>query len=147
MTEDTEIGAKFRLAGPEIISERFDDGESVVVNLENGFYFSLNPVGGVVFELVASGWPVGDVVAALVGRYDADHDTIEAAVGELVLRLVDEGIISADGENAPSAPGAARAPAPVGDGRRAAFEAPALTTAADVMRVAELTRPAVLADQ
>ena len=93
MTEDTEIGDRFRVSGTEIISETFDDGESIVVNLENGFYFSLNEVGGVVFDLLSSGLRVREIVAVLADRYVAEPTTIEVAVGDFALRLVDEGLI------------------------------------------------------
>ena len=131
MSKDNEIGARFRLAGPEIISETFDDGESIVVNLENGFYFSLNPAGGLAFELLSSGVRVDEIAVLLADRYEADATTIGAAVAEFALRLVEEGLICTDGASAPSAPNAAPAPAPVADGR-APFEAPALTTYTDM---------------
>jgi len=127
---DTGAAASFHLAGPEIISETFDDGESVVVNLENGFYFSLNEVGGVAFELLAAEAPLGEVATTLGERFEAPPETIREAVGEFALRLVDEGLLR---------PGASPLPPPAPNGRahlppdtRQPFEAPTVTAYTDM---------------
>ncbi len=91
---DNGAAARFHLAGPEIISETFDDGESVVVNLENGFYFSLNPLGGLVFDLLGSGVSLAAAETAVGARYEAEPDAICAALAEFAARLVDEGLLA-----------------------------------------------------
>ena len=125
---DDPSAARFRLA-PEIISETFDDGESIVVNLENGFYFSLNQVGGEMFELLAKGMPVGDVGRLIAERYDADGDAPTADAGEFAGRLVEEGLVLAGALEAPSRNGAAHPPAAAAPGQ---YEAPTLTSYTDM---------------
>ena len=125
---DNGAADRYHFAGPEIISESFDDGESVVVNLDNGFYFSLNPVGGWMFDLLGSGMSVDDVTDAVGRHSDAAPDTIRAAVLEFAGRLLDEALL---------APGAPEAELPETrprewSDRRAAFEAPRLTAYTDM---------------
>ncbi len=91
---DNGAAARYHVAGPEIISERFDDGESVVVNLDNGFYFSLNPVGGWMFDLLGSGASVDDVTDAVGLRFDAAPEAIRGAVEEFAVRLLDEALLA-----------------------------------------------------
>ncbi len=125
---DDPKSARFRLA-PEIISETFDDGESIVVNLENGFYFSLNQVGGEMFALLAKGVPVGDVGRLIAERYAADDDATSTDAGEFAGRLVEEGLVRAGAPDAPSPNGAAHPPAASGPGK---YEAPTLTSYTDM---------------
>jgi Coenzyme PQQ synthesis protein D (PqqD) len=130
---DNGAADRYHLAGPEIISESFDDGESVVVNLDNGCYFSLNPVGGWMFDLLASGVSVDAVTETVGGRYDAAPDAIRAAVAEFAVRLLDEALL---------APGAPEADVTETGGREAqprewsdepvTFEAPRLTAYTDM---------------
>lgn len=126
---DNGAAARFRLA-PEIISETFDDGESVVVNLENGFYFSLNPVGGLMFALIGSGATVAEVVIAVTACYEADTATVHEAVAAFATRLVEEALVVAgvpETAAAPAAPSANDAAS-----ARAQFEAPTLTAYTDM---------------
>ena len=121
--------ARYHLAGPEIISESFDDGESVVVNLDNGCYFSLNPVGGLMFDLLGSGVSVDDVTDTVGARYDAEPEAIRAAVLEFAARLLDEALI------APGAPDRDLTETEPGEWSGddcAPFEAPRLTAYTDM---------------
>ncbi|MEX1008072.1 MAG: PqqD family protein [Acidimicrobiia bacterium] len=130
---DNGAAARFRLAGPEIISETFDDGESVVVNLENGFYFSLNPVGGLVFDLLGSGVSRAAAEQVVGARYEAAPGTICAAVADFATHLVEEGLLAvgapADGSSAEDV--AAQVRTGAADGR-VPFENPTLTVYTDM---------------
>jgi hypothetical protein len=84
----------FRLAGPDIVGETFEDGEAVVVNLDNGFYFSLNAVGGLVLAGLASGTPLAEVSASLEKRHVAEPGVIDDAVRDFAIRLVEEGLLA-----------------------------------------------------
>ena len=125
---DNGAAARFHLAGPEIISETFNDGESVVVNLENGFYFSLNPIGGLVFDLLGSGVSLAAVEAVVGARYEAEPDTICAAVAEFATHLAEEGLLAV---GAPADAVTAQVPIASADGR-APFEIPTLTVYTDM---------------
>ena len=131
---DNGTGARFHLAGPEIISETFDDGESIVVNLENGFYFSLNPVGGLVFDLLGSGQSLAATEAAIAARYEAEPHTIRAAIAEFANRLIEEGLLAegqpTEGQRAEGEPADSFAAA--GVVARAPFDVPMLIAYTDM---------------
>jgi hypothetical protein len=127
MSSPSALG-RFHLAGPEIISESFEDGESVVVNLDNGCYFSLNSVAGCMFDLLGSGASVEDVTDAVGVRYDGSPDAIRAAVVEFATRLLDEALLA---RGAPEADQHEQPPEPSPD-ERVAFELPKLTAYTDM---------------
>jgi hypothetical protein len=132
---DNGTGARFHL-GPEIISETFDDGETIVVNLDNGSYFSLNPVGGLVFDLLGSGQSLAATEAAIAARYEAEPSTIRAAIAEFATRLIEEGLLAEgqppEREPADGFSAAGGAAGPDGAVARAPFDGPVLTAYTDM---------------
>jgi len=74
------------------------DGEVVIVNVEDGTYYSLRDTAADVWALLASGAGVQKIVEALRARYDADLAEIRAGVEYLLRDLLEEGIVSPDPE-------------------------------------------------
>jgi len=47
--------------------------EAVVLNVRNGVYYGLDPIGAVIWKLVQSGTTVEQVVNAVTSEYDVDR--------------------------------------------------------------------------
>ena len=73
----------FRVNSPTVIHEAID-GETVVVNLESGTYYSLNDSGSAVWDCVARGLGDGQIVDQLCARFSGDRGQIEAGVGQIL---------------------------------------------------------------
>jgi len=108
----------FRVNAPQVIAENID-GEVVLVNLEQGTYYSTDRVGADLWDLIEAGHSVGAMRAAIRARYDADSGAIAAAVSGFLADLQREQLIviaaSADGQGreldaAPVGAAAARLP-------------------------------------
>ena len=69
------------------------DGETVLLNLDNGFYYTLNRVGSVIWELFASEKMLEEVLAAICERFDVTKDVAREDLVALVTRLRQEGLI------------------------------------------------------
>lgn len=69
------------------------DGETILIHLDTGAYYSLDGAGADAWELLAAGSTVSTVAAALARGYDADPDTIAGAVGTLVAELTAEQLL------------------------------------------------------
>ncbi len=69
------------------------DGETILIDLETGTYFSLRGCGSQVWALLASGWSETDVVAEMQRRYTSAGEAVGAAVAETIVRLADEGLL------------------------------------------------------
>ena len=113
------------------------DGEAVIINLRNGTYYSLDGVGGTVWELIAEGRTVPEVVSALVARFDVDAPRASADVERLVRDLLAENLLVAANGAAP----AAAASEANGNGARAAYAEPALVTYRDMADLLALDPP------
>jgi len=70
------------------------DGEAVLLNLENGVYYTLNPVGTVTWELIIGERTLTEIVSAVRERYDINEETARRDLAALVSRLRREGLIA-----------------------------------------------------
>lgn len=52
-------------------------GESVVLNFDDGVYYSLNGVGARIWELIQSPMKVSELLATLVSEYDVEESRCE----------------------------------------------------------------------
>lgn len=96
---------RFRINSPEVISETIQ-GETIVINLTTGTYYSLPDSGAEIWEAVAASATVDEIAAVLQARYDAPPAEITAGVSELVEELLAEQLITAsDAMSTDVAPG------------------------------------------
>ncbi|MGH2739805.1 MAG: PqqD family protein [Actinomycetota bacterium] len=88
-----------RLRVPEWVSAREVEGETVLLDLEQGTFFAARGVGPRVWELIAQGKTIDEVVENISAQYDVDADRaradIEAFVGSLVEKSL---VVEIDGE-------------------------------------------------
>jgi hypothetical protein len=71
------------------------DGETVLLDLDSGMYFSLNDVGARIWELCDGTRTVGEIVASICEDYDAPEEVIRADVQELLGILTAEQLLAA----------------------------------------------------
>jgi hypothetical protein len=48
------------------------DGETLIINVETGYYFSLDGVGSLIWSLLAAGVDKRDIVARIVSEFDVE---------------------------------------------------------------------------
>ena len=82
-----------RIQSSDIASEVID-GEIMIMNLQNGKYYSMDGVGIEIWQQLLAQQPLESIKSGLARQYDADHHTIDVAVEELVALLVSEELIS-----------------------------------------------------
>lgn len=74
------------------ISETLD-GETIIINLENGNYYSVNATGSVLWELISSGHTQTDMLTYLRERYEGEPETIRASLVETLGLLTRDGLV------------------------------------------------------
>jgi hypothetical protein len=84
---------EYQIDRSRIIFEQFED-ETVLVNTETGYYYSLSNTGSEVLRLLEDGCPAADLPLILFGSTEDTHMR-RAVVETFVERLADEGIIMA----------------------------------------------------
>jgi hypothetical protein len=79
---------------PKRVVHETIDGESIVIDLAGGNYYSLAGSGSAIWTMLAAGCDVDYVVAELGRIYDGDPDEIRQAVDTIAGRLVSEGLLT-----------------------------------------------------
>jgi hypothetical protein len=75
------------------------DGETILINLLSGNYYSLGGCGVEVWSMLAQGHSGDEVVGELQTRYPADRDGVAEPVHALIDELVEEELLEPAGEN------------------------------------------------
>lgn len=82
----------YRVCEPDVVHETID-GETVVVNLGTGNYYSLRDAGAEVWRWIDRGATLPEIVDAVERRYEAADSAIEADVSALIARLLEEQLL------------------------------------------------------
>lgn len=114
--------ACFRINAPDVVSETID-GESVIINLYKGLYYNLNPLGSILWELLAAGYSPNQVSSAFKATYPDLSEADEASVLNIAEQLLQESLVVV-----------AERPAPISEPQITplAFERPVLYKYADM---------------
>jgi coenzyme PQQ synthesis protein D (PqqD) len=91
----TEVSLQTTVRASDDVVVRELDGEAVLLNLESGMYFGLDPVGTRVWQLIDQHHRLSAVVKSMCEEFDAPPETIERDVLRLVSELVEKRIVVA----------------------------------------------------
>jgi hypothetical protein len=84
--------SRFKVNSPNVVSETID-GETVIVSLSKGIYYSLDQVGADVWNLIERHFSTGNIVAAIAQQFTGDPELIESSVKTLIAQLRAEELI------------------------------------------------------
>ena len=84
------------LIDKERIYWRKVEGETVLLNMDSGHYYSLNDVGSLVWEMISEGYDVEEVVLKLQKEYEIDPGVLTKDVKSILKRLEKEGLVTAE---------------------------------------------------
>jgi hypothetical protein len=80
-----------RINVPKIVHETID-GETVILNLDNGNYYSLLGVGAQIWGFIESGAPVHKIIEKVKCDYEVDGADVDEVVNTFVSELSKEGL-------------------------------------------------------
>jgi hypothetical protein len=88
-----EVNIQYSINRDKIIFEKFDD-EIVLINLENGNYFSIRQVAQIIWELIEKGLDRSSVISTIAKIYNTTFDKIEDDLTEFIEELLKESLIN-----------------------------------------------------
>ena len=68
-------------------------GEAAIVNLKNGVYYGLDPVGARIWNLIREPVTFAHIRDSLVEDYDVEPGRAEADIREFLTRLAEQGLV------------------------------------------------------
>jgi len=77
---------------PELVSSDID-GEKVMMSIESGEYFGLDPVGTRIWEIIENQIQVNVLVEKLLDEFDAERDICEADTLDFLVQLQEKNLI------------------------------------------------------
>lgn len=83
---------RYRVNVPKVTSEIID-GEAIMINMESGSYYNLNPTGTDIWDGVEKGLTFSGIVAGLTQRYNGERSALENSVTALIEQLKEEDLI------------------------------------------------------
>jgi Coenzyme PQQ synthesis protein D (PqqD) len=110
----------FTINNPHVVHETID-GETILIHLGTGTYYSLDGLAGEIWGLLTAGSSDGAAIEHIEARYDADARIVAESVTSLVEELLQEGLLV----QAPDAPVSDERPSQSASAR-AVFAAPVL---------------------
>lgn len=84
-------------SGGNVVSDM--DGDTVMMSIDNGKYYNLGKVGGVIWDLIKESISVEQVVTILMSDYDIGRAECEKQVLSFMKHLYKEGLIRIEYEN------------------------------------------------
>ena len=83
---------KYRINKPDIVFEYFED-ETVLIDLKNGNYFSIDKVGTDILVLIEAELPTDQIIKSIKNKYDAYPCNTDSSIRKFITQLHDEKII------------------------------------------------------
>jgi hypothetical protein len=84
---------RYTIDESRIVSETVD-GEAILVNLTNGYYYSLDTPAAEIWAWLQSGRSIAEIVSAIRGRYDCSASDPEPAVRALIDSFVADELVA-----------------------------------------------------
>jgi hypothetical protein len=86
---------RFRVNKPKVINEIID-GEAIIVNLDNGNYYSTDKVGALIWGFLENGLAKQQIVDVLAQEYSGCRDAIAEGVSQMITQMQHEGLVVPD---------------------------------------------------
>jgi len=91
--EDHEFDPHDRATIPSHAKSAEAGGDLVLLHLERGTYYTLNPTGAWIWRLAGEGRSLGDICSALVARFAVDEDRAWRDLRAILHDLVREDLV------------------------------------------------------
>ncbi|MCE5211508.1 MAG: PqqD family protein [Deltaproteobacteria bacterium] len=95
------LNKTYKINESKAISETID-GETIIINLETGYYYSVNKTATVIWNEIQKHNSVKNISQHFLNHYDTDISTVENSIKEIIcLFLKDELILESNSDISP----------------------------------------------
>src|SRR2546422_7400645 len=78
----------------EEIAAKVIDGETIMINLANGVYYSMDKVGALIWEMIEGKHTLEKMIATIHARYDVSREQVQTDIERLVAELLRENLVA-----------------------------------------------------
>lgn len=83
---------RYKINAPSVVSEVID-GEAVIVNMDNGNYYSIDDSGAFIWDLLCQGANSNDLVGLVEKSYASSDVDVEAIIAEIIAEFLKEELL------------------------------------------------------
>jgi len=83
------------------VAAKVMDGEAIIINLANGTYYSMDNVGGLIWEMIEQNSSLGDIGSEIVAKYKVSRAQADPDVEQLASELLQENLVVVSNDEAP----------------------------------------------
>ena len=88
-----DISMHFRINSPKVIHETID-GETVIVNLDSGNYYSLDAIGAEIWEYIVRNVSIPSIIEIIASGYTGEQEEIQKTVHQFIDEMQRENLIA-----------------------------------------------------
>ena len=99
-----KTNGRIRINTPKVVHETIE-GETVILNLDTGNYYSLRGVGAEIWDYIDRGSNMNDIMRTLYNTYDCGSDDIENSIHNFLSELIKENLTVSDEADTAGVPG------------------------------------------
>ncbi len=94
MKKDLKLNSTVSVASEVVSCDLVD--EAALLNMKDGVYYGLNPVGARIWELIQKPIKVSGILEVLVDEYDVERDVCQADLMELLEQLLEKELVKVE---------------------------------------------------
>jgi hypothetical protein len=84
---------------PQVVHDTIE-GETILINLKNGNYYSFDKIGAVIWEIIEKKGDVNKLVNILTKKFNKQGEKIESAIDHFISSLLQENLVVQSTEQA-----------------------------------------------
>lgn len=81
---------------PQVMARQVGE-ETVILNLEGGIYYGLDPVGARMWQLMGEGRALAEICEVMLAEYEVERGVLEKDILRIAGELMDQGLITLAG--------------------------------------------------
>lgn len=86
------INKAYKINDGRVISETLD-GETIIINLDNGNYYSTNKTAAIIWNQIESNNGTQNILNHFLNLYEAEEDIVEKSIHEIINFLLKDNLI------------------------------------------------------
>lgn len=88
------LAQRFKINSPAVINDTIE-GESVIINLQTGFYYSLDNIGSAIWNGLIKQYSIEEIINTFIACFNEDKEKVINGINELIKELKKENLIEA----------------------------------------------------
>lgn len=91
LNQDTSKSLRYKAIQEHLCCDL--NNEAVILSLENGKYYGMNPVGARIWELLQNSATLPEIEQTLLSEYDVDEEMCREEIASFLEQMIAEGLI------------------------------------------------------